>query len=437
MPIQKILVFDDALLEELNSQILDSLFSGELSAGQKYGAIQSFLTPYQLILDILANLDLELQSKIAVLNLEFAVVLNSIYKIPFENIHFFDEGQHNNVVNTVKKQLARVIGIPQENIHHSDAFKEVKMKFDFIVGNPPYEFPNSVNDDDKLWHDFVEKMVIEMPQGCSLSFVVPVSMMTGPGPEKQFRPMFEKYGVRDVLDAKVHEKKMFDAGVDTCHWTIRKSNELNNLDELFIGGNVFGPLNKSIMNKVVNPDAGARFKISDGGYQMLNGKRVLIKTDQYLLTQPDGPFEMMYIGNGEMVYVQTNGTLISRDKWKVVVPRSRAPNKNTIFILPPGYGCDNLHGFIQFETEQEAKDALSVFATDLIIYCASTYKMSHGKYGHGYKALFHQTDLIVNPGSGEWNNEKIYEFFGITEDEQIEILSRMKKNKSARVKKNK
>lgn len=366
---------------------------------------------------------------------EMVIVLVYVKKFPVEKIIFLDDAidmqREDGKMKTLKGGfLKKFMNFPVANIRNFNRAEDtMHQMITDIVGNPPYEFPNSVNDDEKLWHVFVEKMVTEMPQGGTLSFVVPVSMMTGPGPEKKFRPMFEKHGVRDVLNAKVHEKKMFDAGVDTCHWTIRKSNELNNLDDLFIGGNVFGPLNKSILNKVVNPDAGSRFKISDGGYQLLNGKRVLIEKSQYLLTQPDGPFEMMYVGNGQMVYVQTNGTLISRDKWKVVVPRSKAPNKQTMFILAPGYGCDNLHGFIQFETEQQAKDALSVFTSDLIIYCANTYKMSHGKYGSGYKSLFHQTDLIVNPGSGEWTDEKIFDFYGITEEEKLEISTRMKKNK--------
>jgi hypothetical protein len=261
-------------------------------------------------------------------------------------------------------------------------------------------------------------------------------MMTGPGPEKKFKPLFEQHGVLDVHCATIHKKKMFEAAVDTCHFIVSKSNKLNNLHKLFVGSTVFGPLNQSILNKVLCfTDSHPCFKISDGGFVIVDGIKSLINVSQYLPEQPsDTSFQIMYKGNDEPVYVETKGTLCSVGKWKVIVPRSRAVNYKTMFVLAPEFGCDKLHGFIEFDSKEEAELALSFFNTKLVQYCANTYKMSHGKYASGYKQLFNQTNCLRNPGFKQWTDESAFDFFQINQEEQTEILKQFEKKSRTKIK---
>lgn len=423
--------------EQLIDQFYSELANAELGmSGWEKQFHQSTPTPVSLCREILTQMSISNHTKVMVMcNIEFVICLIKEFDISPENIYFINDAVAGATKPLCfkKRLLLSSLDVPPQNIynlqHTLNTIGTVStMKFDTIIGNPPYQHPNSVNDDDKLWHEFVQKMAVEMAPNTELGFIVPVSMMTGPGPEKKFRPLFEKEGIRDVLVAQIHNEKQFDAAVDTCHWVVRKSNEMNNLDKLFVRGSVFGPLNTSILSKVIFEEADHRFKITDGGYQMNGGKRVLITKSQYLQTPPENAeYHTLYIGNGQKVYAEKLGELVSAPKWKLALPRSKAVNENTMFIIPPGEGCDKLHGFIQFDTEEEAKSALTFYNTALMVYCANTYKMTHGKYGSGYKALFNQTHCIINPGMREWDDESVFDFFGITDEEREEILSKTKK----------
>ena len=88
------------------------------------------------------------------------------------------------------------------------------MKFDVVIGNPPYQDGNNQGGNNKLYYSFSNKAV-EMSNRFIL-FVTPKSFL-----KKSKRGSLRNYnGVQEI---KSLEPSLFNVGVDVCYWFIDKS----------------------------------------------------------------------------------------------------------------------------------------------------------------------------------------------------------------------
>ena len=55
------------------------------------------------------------------------------------------------------------------------------MKFDVVLGNPPYQSNN--NKSNKLWPSFIEKSISLLSENGYLGLVTPISWLRGMGPD--------------------------------------------------------------------------------------------------------------------------------------------------------------------------------------------------------------------------------------------------------------
>lgn len=101
--------------------------------------LQSEHTPFALCVEILDKVKIVQNKKVLVISaIEFIAVLIDKLGIKKENIFFLDEGQKDATMNSVKREvIIEADMIPEQNILNMNEVK--KMKFDFIVANPPYD----------------------------------------------------------------------------------------------------------------------------------------------------------------------------------------------------------------------------------------------------------------------------------------------------------
>lgn len=124
---------------------------------------QTVHTPFELCWEILENMNISADKKFLVISaLEFVVVLMDVFKVSKHNIFFLDEGMKDGTNFSIKMDACEKLGLPQHQILTIEGMLE--MKFDFIVGNPPFSITNPGKTSGKrsvvLYPEFYRKAVL-------------------------------------------------------------------------------------------------------------------------------------------------------------------------------------------------------------------------------------------------------------------------------------
>jgi site-specific DNA-methyltransferase (adenine-specific) len=108
------------------------------------------------------------------------------------------------------------------NLRHKDFLSEIiKMKFDAIVGNPPYQSGN--NKSNKLWVKFISKS-FELSE--NLCFVVPLSLLTSES--KQITDIRKKLSNKKNI-FNLTKKDIFNVGEKVVYFTSINSNLIESI----------------------------------------------------------------------------------------------------------------------------------------------------------------------------------------------------------------
>jgi hypothetical protein len=135
----------------------------------------SVFTPETLVNELLSKLDDLPNKKIMVLfNVEFVVSLIYTYKVNPVNITFYSD-------HLLKNDFIKHTG--NINIIQDQDLENIEMKFDVIVGNPPYQDSQHGAKKNSLWKKFLDKAVTLSDV---VAFVIPASFAAP-------APTFNKY----------------------------------------------------------------------------------------------------------------------------------------------------------------------------------------------------------------------------------------------------
>ncbi|MEK6832904.1 MAG: Eco57I restriction-modification methylase domain-containing protein [Nanoarchaeota archaeon] len=153
--------------------------------------------------------------------------------------------------------------------HDSLKFNFWNMKFDIIVGNPPYQ-DSEKNKKGNLWSKFIMRFFEEILKDEGfICFVTPPSWMSGTnenGNEKK-KIIHKIFSKNDILYLNLDVKKYFNVGSQFSSYVIRKSNtniftnvisngvvsDINLKDFLFLP-KILTNISLNIINKIFNKD---------------------------------------------------------------------------------------------------------------------------------------------------------------------------------------
>ena len=116
-----------------------------------------------------------------------------------------------------KGYLAERLGVDIVNLVPESKLK--MMKFDVIIGNPPYNDPTKKDKNNKLWHAFIRKSFDMLKSGGTLSLVTPASVIATTGFGKKFlSEVSTKYNMKFIN----YDTNNYFAGigVDICSWVV-------------------------------------------------------------------------------------------------------------------------------------------------------------------------------------------------------------------------
>jgi hypothetical protein len=92
------------------------------------------------------------------------------------------------------------------------------MRFDDVIGNPPYAHPNNPAKNNKLWHKFVDQALKLVKPGGSIKLVTPSSIIGETGFGKKMLKLFSTS--YNMVSIDYTADKYFSVGVDICRWHV-------------------------------------------------------------------------------------------------------------------------------------------------------------------------------------------------------------------------
>lgn len=351
-------------------------------------------TPRELVENILSQIpDVNDNKTILVLfNVEFIISLVYTYKVNTGNITFYSD--HENKTKMAQRMGVKVITTLETN-----------MKFDVIVGNPPYQSNNDKGTNQpkshNLWSKFVDKAFGLALNDGYISFVTPDSWMS---PNSKVLKEFKE---NSMIWVDTDVSKYFTVGSSFTAWVVQKNKKTPwvNIDNLKVNLSTLNYLPRNfsntypIHNKVINSSLPKIDVLCDttchSDYKHGKLSKTQDKTFKY----------KTYHTNAQIRYSKIKSK--DFDKQKIVWTLSG--------YFKPFYddgtlGTTEVCQYILVSNQKEAENILSYLDSKLYKFIITTGKWSGFLNG---KVLASVPKLQ----NKKWSDEELYQHFGLTQEE--------------------
>ena len=236
-----------------------------------------------------------------------------------------------NAVNTICGKSGIQYYVPPMN-----NYNRCDMKFDVIIGNPPYQSVNGGGSQrgsttNPLWFDFTKKALGLLKDGGLLSFITPSNIVKGGDHfTKLFLGADRQYDL-DLVDFSADED--FKVGVHICRWVARNSKT---------------ELNTVAVNDGRELPADSTYKVSEDAEfdSIMNTLFAYNNSFNFNQSNSFDPRNVKKVGNPDLVEVQTeefchpvnvNGKIKysstawkNSGTWRVFFPQLQNPTKITV-----------------------------------------------------------------------------------------------------------
>jgi len=292
---------------------------------------------------------------------------------------------------------------------------EFDMKFDVVVGNPPYQDPK--NDKRMLWNQVVDKMAEVTKDNGYIAVVTPSTWLTASTNIHNSYRVFEE---KQVEEAVIFDKEdsPFEEGTTVSYSIIKNTprltdanlyfakfskktkdlvSSINIATEKFWPGQL-EPINLAIHNKL-KPFAKIEFiKSCEFHNQGLKKKQRVADTQS-----ADFPYTH-HVSAAITRY--TSVKFSKHDTWKVMVPLTSTIDK-AVINNNCGHGEDMLSLYVA--DEDTAKNIKAVFNTKFYKFIGKLYKNGRNQ---PLQNLFPIVDFTRT-----WTDTELYQLVGLTQDE--------------------
>ena len=356
-------------------------------------------------------------------------------------------------IETINKELTKNIILK----------KDKEMKFNVIIGNPPYQKNDGGgkgNNSKPIYNLFIDKSKELKPN--YMSFIIPSRWMSGGRGLDNFRKsMLNDKRFKKIIDFKnsldCFSNVDIKGGIcyflwelkyaNKCEYTIKKKEkgkeiivsnqyrDLNKYDVLIRDNKAINILEKVLnkielfnkkrnivyMNKKVSSqsfyaDMNARLfqkelKYNENIYLKGNGYKVYVNKDTF----PKSNNGIGYIEK-DLITKTNIGKYINNHK--VFIPKTFRELKNKPFYGEPNSICSETYIVIDIcKNKKEANNLINYFNTDLVSFLIKQKKITHNSSKETY-SFIPSLNMKYN-----WTNEKLYKLFNISNSE-IEYMSK-------------
>jgi site-specific DNA-methyltransferase (adenine-specific) len=322
----------------------------------------------------------------------------------------------------------------------------VDMRFDVIVGNPPYQMDaESGNRTMPIYHLFVEEAKKLNPQ--YMAFIIPSRWMAGGLGLADFREtMLSDKRVRSLVDypkaSEVFPGVEIKGGV--CYFLWDRDHHGDCQVTLKRGGTAFGPVSRelgqfdvlvrdsralAILEKVLARDEPSITELlaADKEFGMTSN------FSGYSAKRSSGAIELYLVRSGRRSIGWMKRSAVSKsahliDTWKLLVPKAGSDGGQTIpdsvlgspIVAGPPSACTQTYLFFYVDSEAEAHSIEMYMKTRFFRFLVSLRKISQDATRSTYTWVPQQS------WDTQWTDEKLYEKYGIDDEERAYIESMIK-----------
>jgi hypothetical protein len=321
---------------------------------------------------------------------------------------------------------SRVFGFAENKLYYSyvmgkysdlpvtfDIYKEeINMKFDVVIGNPPYQ--RSTSKTHKLWVEFLKKSILLSKN--YVAFVTPSLLFTGNS--KRIKDLREQV-ISKITYCDFDVNKFFNVSEDICFYILKPHGE-NNLDvEVKMKNGVIekqsvsqgtlyhskdGEIVKNIIKKIEEKDLPKWELISDisntDGYNTV--KNLLNQGTISEVMNDEYPYEFVHSGNQR--YFTRNPSIFGNGL-KVVLNFSST--YENMFVTNGVLG-KQVEG-IMVENMEDANKIIRILTSKIF-----KFYIKKEKSGGFNSGIFKLPKLDINK---IWSDENLYNLFDLTEQE--------------------
>jgi len=298
------------------------------------------------------------------------------------------------------------------------------MKFNVILGNPPYQDPN--NDKRMLWNQFADKCIDIAAEDAHIALVHPTTWLTTKTNIHNSYRLFEQLQVEKAVIYD-REDKPFEEGTSVSY-TITKNTkrhkptklyyakynartedfvaDINIAQDKFWPGQLT-PINLKIHNKLQTHKKIKFIKSCEFHNQKLKAKKLVsdTKSAKFPYTHHVSAAITRY----------TNVKFSDHDTWKVMVPLTSTIDR-AVIDKECGHGEDMLSLYVT--NQSTAKNIKKLFNTKLYKFIGKLYKNGRNQ---PLQNLFPLVDFNVG-----WTDDELYKHFKLTKQEIAYIESNVK-----------
>lgn len=392
------------------------------SAFQRFGKddSQDVLTPPSLCREMLSKVDVTNKNILVLYNLEFALILFKELDVPANHIYIYTN-------STTKKQACELLGF---NVLYSEevlGIKDIDMKFDIVIGNPPY---NSNVNSSKLWPKFVEMGFGSLKTEGYMGFVTPSKWV------------FEKNQKINRAIKVLHHNQLQYINLDTtteyfpkiseniCHFGVFNKPSLTPLkitegnktvETTFI--DFFNSKQNPIVQKVYNKyPKKSPLKIGPlRHYDFGMGCSLKELTQSGDLTKEPTPTHTIPVSTSIKTTMFAKSENIDTESWRLVINMAgyyfsdKHPDKYMKVVK--GEGTTSGLFSLLFSTEEEALNAFSLMRSKLY-----RYVVNQKSSGFNLPVVH----LALLDCSKPWSDQEVYQHFDLTQEEVDLIESTVK-----------
>lgn len=379
-------------------------------------------TPFSLCIEMIEKVGAEIQEEknwLVIANLEFVIALKEYFKYRkwnFNRVSFVTPCENKGI-------SAKFLGVGNVYEYSYDNFKEWKidMKFDVIIGNPPYQAEGAFKGSNILWPNFFKIANSMINENGYISLVHPYTWTSSIKTEtRSSKPLLDIWNRGTLLELNLNAHRYFNVGSSTICYVVFKieKNRKNNMLKIvypnftktinienydFIPNGISSDLDFSILEKVLfNKDAKLE-RISGGGHRKKVDNQFPTVKLKYKQAYTWANFK-----RGNHLYSENEGIL--QNKNKVICFYS----SNCDFVYDDGeFGLGEMTAGVTVNNKLEGDNLISILNSKLFWF-VSKFKPYSGTHGGRPATIKHFPKLNLER---EWTDNELYNYFKLTQEE--------------------